>query len=232
MPVEVTCSVCGKIHSITPNRVPGYKTCSKACQSTLTKSPPNTTCIVCDKRYHLKPYHQMKFKTSCCSRGCRDEYLKTAYLGKQNPNYRKVARDSDGYALDCIPEIGRVKLHHYAMWQVFGFSKVPKGYCVHHRDCDIDHNHPENLTLLTGSDHRWLHKQFGNATLWAYSSGKVELQTLLGWTNDQERARRLLPLNFLKQHQSGVFKSCELLGNPEVGNQQPSPSEMAGRFND
>ena len=93
---------------------------------------------------------------------------------------------------------------------------------MHHRDCNVDNNTPENLVLLINSEHRWLHKQFGSATLWAFINEKIKLETLLQWTDDIEKAKRLLPLNLLEQKISGVFKSGELLENLEVDNQQLS----------
>lgn len=56
-------------------------------------------------------------------------------------------------------------------------------------------NDPENLAVLTISDHKWLHKQFGVAVLWAFCRGRIESETLVAWSDDRERAKRLLPLN-------------------------------------
>jgi len=69
---------------------------------------------------------------------------------------------------------------------------VPEGYCIHHRDCNIYNNDPSNLALLTNSDHRWIHKQYGNATLWAFCNNKVSLEDLISWSNNPERAKNLL----------------------------------------
>jgi len=46
------------------------------------------------------------------------------------------------------------------------------------------------------------------------------LETLCSWSKNEEKTKRLLPLNLLDQ--IGVFKLGELLENPEEGNQQPS----------
>jgi hypothetical protein len=61
----------------------------------------------------------------------------------------------------------------------------------------------------------------------AYIHGKIDLNTLVSWSNDKEKAKRLLPLNILQQ--TGIFKQGELLENPTLerqkeDNQQPSLS--------
>ena len=43
-------------------------------------------CLVCKKVFKVKPSHFNK--RMCCSRICRSIYLKTAILGKNNPNFR------------------------------------------------------------------------------------------------------------------------------------------------
>lgn len=70
-----------------------------------------------------------------------------------------------------------------------------KYFHVHHRDCDKLNNTKENLVVLSKSNHRWLHAQFGSATLWAFCKGKVTLQDLVSWTDNKELAEKLLPLS-------------------------------------
>jgi len=44
-------------------------------------------CINCDSSVYRKPSFWKRLKgTACCSKKCRGEYLKTAYLGRNNPN--------------------------------------------------------------------------------------------------------------------------------------------------
>jgi hypothetical protein len=52
---------------------------------------------------------------------------------------------------------------------------------------------------------------------------------MIEWSNDKERAKRLVPLNLIEQKKSGVFKSDELLEKLEAVNQQLSLS-MSGAF--
>lgn len=85
------------------------------------------------------------------------------------------------------------------MFEYLNLDKLPKCYCVHHRDCNVDNNDPLNLVILTYSDHKWLHKNFGNATLWAYFHNKVDLETLISWSRDAEKTKKLLPLSIYDQ---------------------------------
>lgn len=201
MPINVKCEVCGKEQHVSPSRSVKYRTCSFRCLGILNKAPDNCVCETCGKHFHRKPYARKKVKNKklFCSRKCLQKFNKTYYLGANNPNYRAANRDTDGYKLDYIPSVGRVKLHHYITFTTLNISKLPKGYCVHHRDCDIDNNSPENLALLTAADHRWLHKQFGNATLWAYCNKEVSEKELVYWANDKERTISLINKNLTNQ---------------------------------
>ena len=49
----------------------------------------------------------------------------------------------------------RKRLHVY-IWEYYN-GKVPEGYHVHHVDFNKDNNEPENLVLLTASEHLSLH---------------------------------------------------------------------------
>jgi hypothetical protein len=104
--------------------------------------------------------------------------------------------------LSNLPRFGRIKLHHKVVFEYLDINKLPENYCVHHRDCEITNNSEENLLLITWSNHRWLHKNFGNATLWAYCHNKVSLEELCSWCKNPEKAKKLLPLNIIKQKEN------------------------------
>lgn len=214
------CIVCNKEFIRFGEMALKAKTCSKKCLKVLKTAPPNTTCSYCGNSFHIKESQKKRYKRNqgyFCSTICLATFRKVAYLGANNPNFRpQVDRCTGGYKLTYLPRTGRIRIHHLITFEILGINKLPKGYCVHHRDCNVDNNLPDNLVLITSSDHRWLHKQFGNAALWAFYNQKITLPTLLEWTNDVERAKRLLPLNLLSQQISGVFKSGELLENLEM----------------
>lgn len=228
MKYKVTCETCGKNEEVSLSRSIAYKTCSHKC-STLrikNKTDLNCTCTNCSIKFHLKESQIKRYNRNMgtfCSTKCSTKYKKDYYLGKNNPNFRGAQYDSDGYRINHYPKIGRVKEHIYVTKTYLNLNYIPKNYCVHHRDCNIYNNIPENLAVLSASDHRWLHKQYGNATLWAFCHEKVDLETLTSWSNNPEKAKQLLSLNLITQ--SGVFKQGELLENPIINNednQQPS----------
>lgn len=230
MGVNVKCSVCGKEEVVCESRSKNYKTCSRDCLSIMIKSKNvlNCECTNCGKKFHLKESAVKRYNRNIgtfCSMKCCTEYKKLYYIGINNPNYRGSQYDSDGYRINHYPKIGREKEHRYITMKYLNMERIPKNLIVHHRDCNIYNNVPENLAVLNGSDHRWLHKQFGNATLWAYCQNKIDLDSLISWSNNPQKAKKLLTLNLINQ--SGVFKQGELLENPTTtivneDNQQPS----------
>lgn len=222
----LNCVICNNEFKRYGKQILTAKTCSFKCLGEYNKAKPNTICTNCNKNFHLKESSKKRYKRTqgyFCSTKCVAEYRKIEYLGENNPNFRsEITRCQDGYKLDYLPKFGRIKLHHKVVFEKLKINKLPEGMCVHHRDCNIDNNDEYNLVLLSFSDHKWLHKQFGNATLWAFMNNRISFDDLVSWSNDKERCERLLNLNIIIQDESGVFKSGELLETPEVDNQQPS----------
>lgn len=211
--ISKICAVCGNEFSVINSRKDSAKFCSKKCLGIKLKAEKNMTCTQCGCKFHLKESQMKRHKRNLgyfCTTKCVAEYMKKEYLGRNNPNYRRVERDGDGYLfydnLDMLPKFGRIKLHHKIVFECLNIDKLPDGYCVHHRDCEIENNLEDNLVLLTLSDHRWLHKNFGNATLWAYINNRVTLDELCQWCKNPEKARLLLSLNIIKQNELKEFE--------------------------
>lgn len=225
----LNCKICNKEFKRFGKQVQIAKTCSYKCLGIYNKGKNNTICTQCGKDFHIKESQKKRYKRThgyFCSTTCVSNFRKNKYLGKENPNFRiQVTRDTSGYKLTYLPKFGRIKLHHKVVFEILNINKIPNGFCVHHRDCNVDNNDPINLVVLSNSDHRWLHKQFGNATLWAFCNNKISLKELLQWTNNIEKAKILLPLNILDQKLTGIVKQGELLETPitfSEDNQQPS----------
>lgn len=194
---------------VIPSRAKNYKTCSYECSSIRIKNKTvlNSTCTNCKKEFHIKESQVKRYNRNMgifCSTKCATTYKKLYYLGENNPNYRGRQYDNDGYRINHYPKIGRKKEHRYVVETYLNVSKISKGYVVHHRDCNIYNNSVNNLVVLSESDHRWLHKQYGNATLWAYMNEKVTLMELISWSNDPEKASKLLPMSL--ENQKDIFK--------------------------
>ena len=220
--ITVKCKVCDKVENVPLSRSKKYLTCSRICLGNILKKEkiPNCKCANCNLDIYKKPSKKSSKLGNFCSVQCLAEYQKTAFLGKNNPNFKNIERDCDGYMMLHIPNMGSMKHHVFTMYSILGIKKIPKGYNLHHRDCNRDNNLPDNLCLINRSDHLWLHKQYGSAVMWAYCNNQIELDLLIKWSNNQEKAKRLLPLTLEKQ--IGIFKSDELLEKPEEVNQQPS----------
>ena len=203
----VNCKICNKEQKISPSREKSYITCSKECYSIYKKrnTPNNCICTNCNKEFHLKPSAIKRYNRNMgifCSMRCSSEYKKLYYKGDVNPNYRGKQYDNDGYRINHYPKVGRMKEHHFVTFNTLNITKLPKGYCVHHKDCNIYNNAPENLSLISNSDHRWIHKQFGNATLWAFENNKITFDQLVEWSNNKEKCKLLL-LNLINQKENG-----------------------------
>jgi len=170
----------------------------------------NTTCAQCSRSFYLKPSRRKEKRTLgfFCSVTCSAIFKSNAYLGTKNPNNKNRNFDCDGYQIfspqtSLLLSKKKIKLHIAVACEILQLESIPKGHHVHHRDCDVLNNSPDNLAVLKLADHVWLHKQFGNATLWAFMHGKISLNDLVSWSDDKVKAETLLTINILKQAKGG-----------------------------
>lgn len=199
--IEKTCLICEKKFTVIDSRKDKAKYCSKKCANVNLRGKLNTICTQCGINFHLKESSKKRYKRThgyFCSTKCVADFRKKAYLGVNNPNFRNAEKDGK-YLLDRLPKFGRIKLHHKVVFEYLNINKIPEKWCVHHRDCNVNNNDKNNLVLLTWSDHRWLHKNFGNATLWAYYYNKIDINSLCSWSKNYQKSRKLLTLNIIKQ---------------------------------
>lgn len=96
--IKVKCDTCNKEFGICQSRYNKNKhkifTCSKKCLGKKLHGELNTTCPVCGKLFHLKPYRTNKDKTHCCSKDCSNKLKETLYIGEKNPNKKYIFDDS------------------------------------------------------------------------------------------------------------------------------------------
>lgn len=212
---QVICLICGKKELVSLARSKKYKTCSRACMgkrasSTLSQNITKT-CPICNKNFRVK--NSSARRRQYCSKICQATGYKTRYLGTDNPNYRPDHKDA-GY--DYVYRVGKIALHKQVVLDYFDIKKIPSGLFIHHRDCDKRNNTPENLVLLSSSDHSWMHRQFGSAILWAYLNKKINKDQLVCWSSNKGKASSLLDLNITNQ--SAVLKFREFGETPVVDN--------------
>jgi hypothetical protein len=224
--MKFNCKICNKEFTRHGKQAKVAVCCSMKCLGEYKKAPNNVLCLECNKSFHLKPKRMKRVKNgNFCSIACFASWKSKNQFNEHNPNFRNRMYDNDGYRIIHSDTYGREKMHIAVCKEILKVEKLPLKHHVHHRDANHLNNDPSNLVILSLSDHQWLHKQFGNATLWAYMNNKVSLETLGEWSNDKEKTFRILPLDIYQQ--IGVFKQDELLESPTLerqkeDNQQPS----------
>lgn len=200
------CKICGKDFKIPRCRELTAKYCSKKCSDKKEHTQNLVNCRECGKEFHRKQSHQNRriVHGNFCGTECAGAFKSRHCIGENNSNYRGRNYDFDGYrifspAASLKLGFGKIKIHHAVVFQVLEIKKLPKGMHVHHKDCNVENNNPENLLLMLNSDHRWLHKQYGSATLAAYESGKINVNDIASWSDDHVKAKFLLLLNVIEQ---------------------------------
>ena len=206
MNINKVCEHCG-INYTVPHWRSSSMYCSRDCSDKSKIAKKELTCCQCGANFHMKKSQQLRYGRRLgyfCSSSCLAENKRISYSGDKNPNYKGRTEDADGYALIDIKSSRLLncsvkRLHQAVCCEIIGSETIPDGYVVHHRDCDKRNNTPENLLLVTPSDHRWIHKQFGSATLWAYMNGFIKIEDMILWSNDKERCKRLIPVSVIDQ---------------------------------
>ena len=89
--------------------------------------------------------------------------------GENHPRYKGLVDDGQGYLMVKKPEwyTGRpgsdyVFYHSVVMCEALGITEIPRGFVVHHIDCDKHNNDISNLALVTVSGHGKLHGVYRN----------------------------------------------------------------------
>ena len=226
--VEKTCKHCGKTYWVMKSVAEKSNYCCRQCANNAKKGVENTICDFCRKSFHRKPSHALKNKHgNFCSKKCLNEWKKISYLGENNHQYGlkgplnasfkgkeiSVKNNNIKDILIYCPEhpfansAKRVKKHRFIVEQnhnLFSddyFIIINNNYylkpdiVVHHLDCNHNNNDINNLIPCTVAEHTLYH-------------------SLMKMSN--ERRKEII------NNITAVLKQGELLGNPEVDNQQPS----------
>lgn len=187
------CPICGKEFQCSPSRQANSKSqpcCSRECSNILRQELSlNCTCEVCGKRFHKKPSQLQKDKHHYCSVECLGQHRKELYKGENNPNaFCRIEINSKrihcGYYWIYLPshplatKDGYIREHRLIAEQylltnensieIDGQKYLSPKYEVHHKDLNKLNNDPNNLEILTKSEHQKKHQQIINEAMQLY----------------------------------------------------------------
>lgn len=222
------CAVClCEFEKLTNSKFP-VNICSDKCYYSWSKNykTPNCKCVICGTPMYIKPYRIARNKNGItCSRKCANLNKSTFMEGVNNYQFGAIGVSSKIYK-------GK-------------YLKTSKGYILEHVD---NHPNPHDAHLKTCRvfQHRLVveaNYQLFPEFCFFVLDGKHYLKSMfdvhhINEVKDDNRVENLqvvLRDQHTKMHNSrrriirnehgriiGVIKRGELLGSPEVGNQQPS----------
>lgn len=177
--------------------------CSQECATKFRKlmTKPNCVCPICGTKFHIKPSQLKKSKNNYCSKEChyiaKQKYMK----GNKNHQYglkgdlndswtsderisvygykliRKLNhpfRNCDDFVFEHRLVAEQYYLTDYNSIEIDGKKYLKREYDVHHIDFDKLNNSPENLIVLTRSEHQKLHQMIKKKDKIGKNNGKKQ----------------------------------------------------------
>lgn len=138
-----TCPQCGTQFYIWPSIDRKY--CSRACYRKAQRTGISVPCETCGVGFHVAPSRFNRGKGRFCSLKCR---------GASTRVERQM--DSNGYPLIWTEDGRHMREHRYVAEQMIGRPLLPSEH-VHHVNEDRSDNRPENLRVVTKSEHMTIH---------------------------------------------------------------------------
>lgn len=167
MPVTWNCEICGKEKTTKPSQVGRF--CSNSCVSVYNSQRLDTgtykECEICGKNFKTKPSHYDRRRT--CSKECsgllkvregKDYGTWAANHPLENNHQWKGGRRvrEDGYVYLRVHHSTEITEHRKVMEDVLGRKLLPDEV-VHHKDGNKQNNDPNNLQVMSPSEHSSYH---------------------------------------------------------------------------
>ena len=190
--VVLSCKICGKEFKVPQCRAKTAEFCGHECSvigraQKMSKPKIAVICKGCGVTFYDHPCHAGR--RIYCSKACKDsnedyqQKMRAKVLGDKNPMWGGgIIPHSDGYLYQHAPEHpfasnGYVLQHRLvaeehlrktnpdsiALVKIEGKRYLRKEFAVHHKDMDRVNNTPENLMVLTNSEHQKLHNAIRRA---------------------------------------------------------------------
>ena len=143
-----------------------------------------------------------------------------------NPNWKGGVTTRRGWKLirdfkhPNSQKSGYVAEHTVVACEKYGVERVNDGDCVHHIDLNKENNSPENLSILTNSEHKTAHEQLGRLAIeMLHSSGVIV------WDDETKQYRKSDTFQELCRSCDNRTDELRLLGNGVM----PATAELAWR---
>ena len=153
------CAFCGETFSVQyPSQLHKRTYCGPDCATASSaikrQNRVPLKCICCGKVFFVKKSHRTKRET--CSDKCGGR-IRSQRLLKHHP-FRKPAHLHVRHRYRRVEVRGRLRYEHTVVAEAILGRKLRKNEVVHHKNGDKKDNRPDNLEVLTRSEHAKHHR--------------------------------------------------------------------------